>query len=77
MAGFRGVEGGRGSGEGIATRWLLFSEDPCAGEHTLGWDVCFYEHEQWTMAGGLGPSSAVALVVIPVLMLVLMLQKMK
>lgn len=43
----------------------------------LGWDVCFCEHEQWAVAGGLGPSSAVALVVIPVLMLVLMLQKMR
>lgn len=68
-----------GSGEGVANKGWLFSKDPCAGGQTLGRDVCFCEHEQWTMAGGLRSSAAAAFMVIPVLMLVLSfrLQKMK
>lgn len=45
MAGFKCVEGGGRSGEGITTRGWLFREDS-AWEDMLGWEVCFCEHEQ-------------------------------
>lgn len=51
-----------GSGEGVANRGWLFSKDLCSGGQALGWDVCFCEQEQWTMAGGLGSSSAAAFI---------------